>query len=154
MKRLTKDIIINTAQNRFHEIQKIVEIVEFEVKIGWLEVHYCSAINHSLHEFIISSLRHVKFWEYQKSDQAEFENDLLNGQYVFLNNDEAVHKFQLLKNMFSKELANISNDLIPKDLTNFDQFKDIVLNYDEWNNTCITLVSNTQFKNIFFGHSE
>lgn len=154
MKELTKNIIINTAKNRFHEIQKIVQIVEFEVKVGWLEVHYCNSTNHSLHEFIVSSLKHVKFWEYSKDDQAEFENDILNGKYIFLNNDEAAHKFQLLKNMFSNELAYISNDLIPKDLNNFEQFKNIVLNYDEWNNTCITLVSSTQFKNIFFGHSE
>lgn len=148
-----KKNIIDSAKDRFSKIPIIVQIDKFNVNLGWLEVHYVDAEEHSLNDFILSSLRHVEFWKYEKNDQLEFENDISFGQYKIISAEEANKKLQLLNNMFSVDLANSKRELIPRKLSETNQPKTILI-YDECNNTSIVLVSETQYKIIYFGHSE
>ena len=145
--------MIALAKNHFHQIPKRFELVEFNVKIGWLELHFVEANKCSLNDFILSSLRHVEFWKYEKDDKAEFENDIQLGKYLTVNVDETNEKLKLLNNMFSIDLKNSNREQIPKRLDEREQIKSILI-YDEWNNTSLVFTSKNQYKSIYFGHSE
>lgn len=152
MKNLKNDIIA-LAKDKFHQIPKRFEVVEFNVKIGWLELHFVEANKCSLNDFILSSLRHVEFWKYEKDDKMEFENDIQLGKYRTLKVDETNEKLQLLNNMFSIDLKKLNREQIPNKLDGKEEVKSILI-YDEWNNTSLVFASKNQYKSIYFGHSE
>ena len=94
MKNL-KNTIVNSAKNQFAKIPKIIQIVEYRVNYGWLEIHYCNTQCGSLKDFILSSLRHVHFWQYGIDDQHEFENDISKGKFIQIKNEELKDKLIL-----------------------------------------------------------
>ena len=108
----------------------------------------------SLTDFIVSSLRFVKFWEYRNSDKVDFEFDLQTGIYVEINGNEAFHKMEFMRGLCSKALKEIPNSLIPIDFQSLTELEMIILINDEWNNRSLVLVSDTEYKIVYFGTSE
>ena len=148
-----KEIILNMALGQFDNIPKLSELYELNPPMGWLEVHVGDSSHYTLHELIVSALRHVGCFEYEPDWQLEFEEDISLGLFIEMNREEALNKLREV-GIVSLKLSDLKDDLIPRNLEELRDYDQFILVHHDWNQCCVVLASASQFKLVHVGHSE
>lgn len=148
---ISKNEVLKYFENTPNRLD-LIDIKEYAVPHGWLEVHETPIETSKLIDFLINSLRHVSFLEYEH--EWEFREDLSKGVYDVIEFKLAQKKYNQLWNMFGKQIQEMDNFNLPKQITDIKGLKEIYSIYSEWNNQCLLLVTRTSYITVFFGTSE
>ena len=112
MKTMHKGIILNMALGQFDHIPKLNELHELDrlyklnPPAGWFEVHVGDPSRYTLHELIVSALRHVSCFDYEPDWRLDFEEDISLGLFIEMSREEALNKLREV-NIVSLKLSDM-----------------------------------------------